>query len=128
MMAAFNVSQIENFGYNKNETLFIDPMEPKWRAKDINPADFTDQAIQSKLAQFDAVDGGYRDAEQIEDALEAYWSTASTGFQTSTKPASSTATSSTKSATITSSATTKADDKSTKTSSTSTKATTTTKK
>lgn len=127
MMAAFNVTQIEDFGYKKNETLFIDPMEPKWRAKDINPADFTDQAIQSKLAQFDAIDG-YRDAEQIEDALEAYWSTASTGFQTSTKPASSTATSSTKSATITSSATTKSDDKSTKTSSTSTKATTTTKK
>lgn len=128
-MASFNVSNIENFGYNKSETLFIDPMEPKWRAKDINPADFTDQAIQSRLAEFDAING-YRDMAQIEDALEAYWSTASTGFQTSTKPASSTATSSTKPATITSSATTKTDDKSTKTSSTSTstKATTTTKK
>ncbi|KAL0253072.1 hypothetical protein SLS55_010522 [Diplodia seriata] len=138
MMAAFDVDKLEDFGYNKNETLFLDPMDPQWRAKDITEADFTDEAIQSKLAAFAAVDS-YADQHEVESLLEAYWSTASTGFQTvttSSKTTSATATTSksaatttsANTATITSSSTTKKDDK-TKTSSTSsTKATTTTKK
>lgn len=51
MLVAFNVTQLENWGYD-NSTIFIDPMEPAFRPKDITSADFTDQAIRSKLDWF----------------------------------------------------------------------------
>ncbi|KAL1626033.1 hypothetical protein SLS56_007007 [Neofusicoccum ribis] len=149
MMAAFNVSSLENYGYPKEETLFIDPMEQRWRAKDMNDADFTDKAIQDRLAQFNSI-GRYSDAPAIEKALEDYWLTAPTGFKTATTSKSSSSstatttaatatTASVGTATITSapaSTSTKSDDKKTTTSTkkdddkktSTTKATTTTKK
>lgn len=73
MMAAFNVTQLADFGYPET-TKFIDPMEPRWRAKPITPADFTDQAVQGRLAQFAALNA-YSDVANVESALEAYWAT-----------------------------------------------------
>ncbi|KAH7385947.1 bilirubin oxidase [Pyrenochaeta sp. MPI-SDFR-AT-0127] len=51
MLVAFNVTRLENWGYD-NTTVFIDPMEPAFRPKDIISGDFTDQAIRSKLGWF----------------------------------------------------------------------------
>lgn len=51
MMAAFNVTQLEKWGYD-NTTLFIDPMEPRFRPKNINPADYTEEAVLEKLDWF----------------------------------------------------------------------------
>ncbi|KAI9158101.1 Bilirubin oxidase [Paramyrothecium foliicola] len=61
MMAAFNVTVLPGYGYN--ESTFIDPMDPTWRAKPYNindvrtrSADFTDQKIRERvlfMASFD---------------------------------------------------------------------------
>jgi bilirubin oxidase len=51
MMVAFNVTQLEKWGYD-NTTLFIDPMEPRFRPKNIKPADYTKKAILEKLDWF----------------------------------------------------------------------------
>ncbi|ORY59204.1 Cupredoxin [Pseudomassariella vexata] len=47
MMATFNVSYIADLGYD--ETHYIDPMEPRWRAKPQISADFTDDAITKRI-------------------------------------------------------------------------------
>lgn len=73
MMAAFNVSILENFGYQE-KTHFIDPMEPRWRSKPINDADFQLQAIQAKLAEFGGLEA-YNKVNEVEAALENYWKT-----------------------------------------------------
>jgi bilirubin oxidase len=141
MMGAFNVSVLQDFGYTE-KTKFIDPMEPRWRSKPIVPEDFTDDAIQQKLALFSSLEA-YEKVEEVESALAAYWAThkksASTATQTPTST-SSTSTivavsttastlvtqvaSTTLSSTITT--TSKSDDK--KSTTTSSKATSTTKK
>ncbi|EKG20523.1 Multicopper oxidase type 1 [Macrophomina phaseolina MS6] len=95
MMAAFNVSTLSDYGYDQKETLFIDPMESRWRAKDVKTEDFTTDAIQSKLAAFAEINR-YKDVAKIESALENYWKTAPTGFKistTSSTPSSTAATS-----------------------------------
>ncbi|KXJ86524.1 Cupredoxin [Microdochium bolleyi] len=55
MMAAFNVTQIANFGYNET-TDFSDPMDQRWRAVSFTRSDltgrsgpFTEQAITAKI-------------------------------------------------------------------------------
>lgn len=47
MMAAFNVTALTGIGYNG--TSFVDPLEPRWRAQPVNPADFTPEAITAKV-------------------------------------------------------------------------------
>ncbi|KAK4980918.1 hypothetical protein LTR66_002469 [Elasticomyces elasticus] len=73
MMAAFNVSVLDDFGYQE-KTHFLDPMEPRWRSKPINDQDFQPQAIQDRLAEFGSLDA-YNKAGEVEVALEGYWST-----------------------------------------------------
>lgn len=51
MLVAFNVTNLAKWGYDKS-TLFIDPMEPAFRPKDIRAEDFTDVAIRGKLDWF----------------------------------------------------------------------------
>jgi bilirubin oxidase len=51
MLVAFNVTQLEKWGYNSS-TIFIDPMEPEFRPKDIDPSDYTEEAIRRKLDWF----------------------------------------------------------------------------
>lgn len=51
MLAAFNVTQLEKWGYDSS-TLFIDPMEPVFRPKNANPEDYTDEAVAKKLEWF----------------------------------------------------------------------------
>jgi bilirubin oxidase len=51
MMVAFNVTNLAKWGYDES-TQFVDPMEPIFRPKDINPEDFTDHAIRKKLNWF----------------------------------------------------------------------------
>lgn len=55
MLGAFNVTQLEAWGYDSS-TLFIDPMEPAFRPKDVITADYTDEAIRSKLDWFLSLD------------------------------------------------------------------------
>lgn len=51
MLVAFNVTNLAKWGYDES-TLFIDPMESAFRPKNIDPADFTDDAIRRKLEWF----------------------------------------------------------------------------
>jgi hypothetical protein len=51
MLVAFNVTNLAKWGYDAS-TVFIDPMEPVFRPKDITPEDFTEEAIRMKLAWF----------------------------------------------------------------------------
>ncbi|KAF2851790.1 Cupredoxin [Plenodomus tracheiphilus IPT5] len=51
MLVAFNVTQLEQWGYD-SDTLFIDPMEPAFRPKNVVPEDYTDEAIKKKLEWF----------------------------------------------------------------------------
>lgn len=71
MMAAFNITSLSNWGYPET-TKFIDPMEQKYRSKDENPADFTEQAIQNRLWDFYMMDA-YKDPYKVEEALAEYW-------------------------------------------------------
>jgi bilirubin oxidase len=78
MMAAFNVSALDNFGYNET-TDFQDPMDARWRAQPYNHDDylnrggiFTDDAI---IAKVDALarQQPYSEQDQVEAALTEYW-------------------------------------------------------
>jgi bilirubin oxidase len=77
MMAAFNVTALPNFGYN--ETSYIDPMEPRWRAKPFVLSDlqnrngpFSDASIQQQVL-FMASLNPYSHVEEAEAALKEYW-------------------------------------------------------
>jgi bilirubin oxidase len=72
MMAAFNVSVLEDLGYN--ETHYIDPMEQRWRAKLEDPADFTDAAIEQRI-QFMASFQPYNKVAEVFSVLDDYWKT-----------------------------------------------------
>jgi hypothetical protein len=81
MMAAFNVTQLENFGYDE-ETDFSDPMDPRWRARPYTQSDFTgrtgpfsDQAITNRVTEI-ARQQPYSELEQVEEALDDFWSQA----------------------------------------------------
>ncbi|WYZ37025.1 hypothetical protein EsH8_II_000531 [Colletotrichum jinshuiense] len=128
MMAAFNVSILEDLGYE--ETQFADPMEGEWRAKKEDPAAYTYAAIKSRI-EFMAKFQPYNNVKEVESRLDAYWATktvvaAATPSSTSTLAVSTTTTTSA-STTITSKATTstKSDDKKTSSTSTSTSSTST---
>jgi bilirubin oxidase len=70
MMAAFNVTSLGDWGYPET-TIFIDPMEERFRAKDIGLNDDDDAEIFKKCAQFEALEA-YKDPEKIEKALISY--------------------------------------------------------
>jgi hypothetical protein len=76
MMAAFNVTFLTDLGYN--ETHYIDPMEPRWRPKPQNPADFTDQAVFDRV-QFLTSFQAYNKVDEVESVLAQYWSTKTAG-------------------------------------------------
>jgi bilirubin oxidase len=77
MMAAFNVTALPNFGYNN--ALFIDPMEPLFRAKPYVLSDlrnrtgpFSEQSIETAVLGLVALNP-YGDVAVIEQALDDYW-------------------------------------------------------
>lgn len=83
-MAAFNVSVLNDFEYPET-THFIDPMEPRYRAKPILPGEFVGTGswgtgefslagVKDKGDWFSNLDA-YTNVPEIEDALEAYWNT-----------------------------------------------------
>lgn len=49
MLVALNVTNLEKWGYT-NSTLFIDPKQPEFQARDFNSDDFTDEAINNRIA------------------------------------------------------------------------------
>jgi hypothetical protein len=78
MMAAFNVTKLQNFGYTE-ETDFGDPMDPRWRAVPYLQSDFTartgpftDLAITTKVQQL-AEQQPYSELAQVEAALDAFY-------------------------------------------------------
>lgn len=77
MMAAFNVTSLEDFGYN--DAQFLDPMEKKWRAKPYDRTDlndrtgpFSDGAIAERVESM-ARANPYGDVDAVDDALKDYW-------------------------------------------------------
>jgi bilirubin oxidase len=83
MMAAFNVTALKDLGYDE-KTHFIDPMEPQYRAKPFNDADFVNRngdfssdAIEAKVKFFQGLEA-YKNVNVVETKLEEYWATRST--------------------------------------------------
>lgn len=77
-MAAFNVTQLQELGYNE-QTDFSDPMDARWRAVAFNQADFTgrngpftSQAITTRVTQL-ALQQPYSEQAAVEAALNAAW-------------------------------------------------------
>jgi len=71
MMAAFNITSLADWGYPET-TRFLDPMEQKYRSKDINDNDNKKETILTKLAEFEAMEA-YADPTKMEDSLVQYW-------------------------------------------------------
>lgn len=78
MMAAFNVTQLQELGYNE-QTDFSDPMDPRWRAVTFNQVDFTGRngpftslAISNRVSQL-ALQQPYSEQAAVEAALDAAW-------------------------------------------------------
>lgn len=78
MMAAFNVTVLTDWGYNETTT-YLDPMEPKWRAKPFGAGDFqarsglfTDEAIAAAVNEL-AEEDPYSHVADVNDALDDYW-------------------------------------------------------
>ncbi len=72
MLAAFNVTALPDLGYN--ETHFIDPMEPRWRAEAATPEKFTPQAIEAKIQFLESLQP-YSKADEVFSVLDNYWAT-----------------------------------------------------
>lgn len=90
MMAAFNVTALSDLGYDE-KTSFIDPMEPRYRAKAFSDADlkartndFSDASINSKVQFFQSLEA-YKNVAAVNSRLEAYWATKPTTLVTSTR-------------------------------------------
>src|SRR3978361_1594894 len=84
MMAAFNIESLKDLGYN-DTTVFLDPMDPQYRAKSFSNqdllargGDFKDDRIAEKCNYFLSLDA-YKHAEDAEKALVNYWNTHITG-------------------------------------------------
>lgn len=70
MLAAFNVTELTDLGYPE-KTFFIDPMEPRYQAKDFKDADFagrtgdfSDQVIFDKMTFFANLDAYAHEAHR----------------------------------------------------------------
>ncbi|EGO54887.1 bilirubin oxidase precursor [Neurospora tetrasperma FGSC 2508] len=72
MMAAFNVSVLQDLGYD--ETHYIDPMEERWRARQQSVEAFDDSAVEARLKEM-AGFRPYDKVEEVESVLEQYWET-----------------------------------------------------
>lgn len=93
MMAAFNVTALSNWGYN-DTTIFLDPMESKFRAKAFGAGDFqartglfSDEAIAAAVKEL-AEEDPYSHVADVNDALDNYWkgqAAGAAGTQTSVK-------------------------------------------
>jgi bilirubin oxidase len=81
MMAAFNVTVLEDLGYN--ETHYIDPMEERWRAKPEVSDDFQPQAIDDHV-QWMASFSPYDKIDEVEKVLEDYYNNPKTSAAPST--------------------------------------------
>ncbi|KAJ3579290.1 hypothetical protein NPX13_g1273 [Xylaria arbuscula] len=78
MMAAFNVTMLQNFGYNET-TDFSDPEDDRWDAEPYILADFraasgifTPEAIEAKI-QMLALQQPYSELDAVEAALDEFW-------------------------------------------------------
>ncbi|OAL02734.1 hypothetical protein IQ06DRAFT_119700 [Phaeosphaeriaceae sp. SRC1lsM3a] len=78
MMAAFNVTQLQELGYNE-QTDFSDPEDPRWSAVPFVQADwtsrsgpFTSQAVAARIREI-AQQQPYSEQAQVEAALAAAW-------------------------------------------------------
>jgi bilirubin oxidase len=78
MMAAFNVTQLQELGYNE-KTDFSDPEDPRWSAVPFVQADwtaksgpFTAQAVGARVREI-ALQQPYSEQAQVEAALAAAW-------------------------------------------------------
>ncbi|KAI1338635.1 Cupredoxin [Xylariaceae sp. FL0016] len=78
MMGAFNVTHLENFGYNET-TDFGDPEDPRWAAEPYALADlragtgvFAPEAVEAKVQKL-AREQPYSEREEVEAALDAFW-------------------------------------------------------
>jgi len=71
MLVAFNVTQLAEWGYD-NSTIFINPMQPKFRPKFINSTDFTEDAILKKLAWFYSTNAYKDSANAVSPAPNSY--------------------------------------------------------
>lgn len=77
-MAAFNVTQLQELGYNETSD-FSDPRDPRWSAVPFRQTDFTgrvgpftSQAIASRISQI-ALQQPYSEQAKVEAALAAAW-------------------------------------------------------
>ncbi|KAK0382877.1 hypothetical protein NLU13_8793 [Sarocladium strictum] len=77
MMAAFNVTSLEDFGYNGTD--FLDPMQEEWRGKPYVLEDvkartgpFSVESIASGVRAM-ALANPYGDIQEVENALKEYW-------------------------------------------------------
>lgn len=90
MLAAFNVTALQDFGYPET-TRFIDPMESRYRAVSFQDGDFAGSApnvfgtgpfsrdqIESKVNWFISLNA-YKDVDGVEAALKSYWATHTPG-------------------------------------------------
>ena len=72
MMAVFNVSVLEGFGYGET-TRFLDPMEEKWRPKkeseEVQGREYIEDTL---LPMFDQTQA-YSKWKETEEALDEYW-------------------------------------------------------
>ncbi|KAI1259278.1 Cupredoxin [Xylariaceae sp. FL1019] len=78
MMAAFNVTMLQNFGYNET-TDFSDPEDPRWAAEPYDLADFrasagifSPEAVTEKVQRL-ALEQPYSELPQVEAALDEFW-------------------------------------------------------
>lgn len=78
MMGAFNVTKLENFGYNET-TDFGDPMDPRWRAVPYNDNDFQNGqgpfstvAVKTKVEAL-AREQPYSELDEVEAALDEFY-------------------------------------------------------
>lgn len=78
MMAAFNVTQLQELGYTE-ETNFSDPEDPRWSARPFVQSDwtsktgpFTQQAVTTRVQEI-ALQQPYSEQAQVEAALAAAW-------------------------------------------------------
>ena len=83
MMAAFNVTKLQNFGYNET-TDFGDPEDPRWAARPYVHTDFENrsgpfstQAISERVQEI-ALQQPYSELAQVEEALDEAWANGNT--------------------------------------------------
>ncbi|KAH4076860.1 hypothetical protein HBH50_011540 [Parastagonospora nodorum] len=80
MMAAFNVTELKDFGYPET-TRFIDPMEERWRSRPITDADELENAKREKCALFESLEA-YDHVDKLEEALVDYYKNGPKSYST----------------------------------------------